>query len=428
MIEVDIHGLTSDGDGVGRLESGQVVFVPGALPGDRVRVRLTTARKGIQLAELVELLDPSALRERGRCTIDACGGCALKNAAYAGQAELKRQRVLDNLSRLGHLDVSTKLGPTLTLGDGWRYRHRVRLHAAHVGGRWQLGYYAARSHTVVPVSGCPVLWRELEQAALALGHELASFPAEMRLKSVELAHSRRDGRTAAALHGLGAVDHFRRSLSWIENAGLSGVRVLGGAAQWSHGNVELRYDHARAADFDLRFEPTLFTQAFPEMNDRLVEAVMRAVQPKPELRIVELHAGVGNFTLPLASAGASVFAVERQRRAAIMARRNLRTAGLSARVVELADTEALAQLDDCDVLVLDPPRTGARDVCRGVAGSRAVQRLVYVSCDSATLARDVAGLVHGGGFEVVAVEAFDMFPQTPHVEVVMTLERPHRMP
>jgi 23S rRNA (uracil1939-C5)-methyltransferase len=420
--ELVIDGMSTAGEGVGRLADGRVVFVRGAVLGDRVRVTLAERRHRVQYADVVELLDPSAVRTRGRCTVDACGGCPLKMITAEGQAEVKRRRVVDALRRIGGLDVDVHLATPTQVGDGWRYRHRVRLHAAlNKGHQIQLGYFAAKTHSLVPLSSCPVLWRELEQATLALAAALESIPREAGISVVELAHSRRDNRTAAVITIRGDVQLFRSSLKWIDDAALSGVVVVGPDKRWQHGNVELRYDHGRAEEYTLKYEPDLFTQAFPEMNDRLVAAVVSAVRPSAGLKVLELHAGIGNFTVPLALAGARVIAVEQRRRSAILCRRNLCGAGLPEEVVAASDFEAMSRLGEADLVVMDPPRTGARGVVE-VLAARGPARVVYVSCDSATLARD-AQILTDGGYHLSHVEAFDMFPETPHVEVLAVFER-----
>ena len=421
MNELVIDGMSIAGEGVGRLADGRVVFVPGAVLGDRVRVKLSDRRRRVQYADILELLDPSAMRARGRCTVDACGGCPLKMVTAPGQAEVKRRRVIAALRRIGGIDADLRLEPPAQVGDGWRYRHRVRLQAATVERRLQLGYFAARTHALVPLSSCPVLWRELETAAQALGTALGGLPPTVGISTVELAHSRRDNRTAATLTIRGDIQPLRSSLKWIDEAALSGVVVVGPESRWQHGNVELRYDHAHADEFALRFEPDLFTQAFPEMNDRLVAAVMSSVRPSSGLRVLELHAGIGNFTVPMARAGARVVAVEQRRRSAILCRRNLRTAGLADEVVDASDFDAMDRLNDTDLVVMDPPRTGVRGVAK-VLAERGPPTVVYVSCDSATLARDARTLT-AGGYRLLHLDAFDMFPETTHVETLSVFGR-----
>ncbi len=422
--DIRIEGLGSAGDGVGRLADGRVIFVPRALPGDRVRVRLGQTRKQVQYGELVALLEPSPDRVDSRCHVRECGGCGLKELAIGAQAELKRRRVVESLRRIGGLEIEAMLGAVEERGDGWRTRHRVRLHAAWSGSRWRLGWFARHSRDLVEIESCPVLWSELEQAALDLGRALADLPREAQLEEVELAWSRRDARAAARLHAGGPLEPFKRWLADALAAGLGGVAVDTAGHTFGAGNLELRYDHAHASEFDLRYEPGVFTQANPEMNDRLVEVVVEAVRPAQGKRVLELHAGIGNFSVPLRLAGIEVVAVERQKRAAILCGRNARAAGVELEVRADTDESAVSTLGDFHTVLLDPPRTGAREAATAIAAAPGIEHVVYVACDAATLARDAA-LLAAGGFAVTAAHAFDMFPQTPHVETVLVFARRH---
>jgi 23S rRNA (uracil1939-C5)-methyltransferase len=420
VFDVVIDGMGSEGDGVGRLADGRVVFVPATVPGDRVRIELNSRRRGVLRGGIVEVLEPSADRIEGRCRVEACGGCPLRDTRPESQARFKRDRVLETLRRIGNLDVAELLGEVNIVGHGWRYRHRVRLHAVYQE-KWKIGYFARGSHDLAPLQGCPVLWRELEQVATSLARELARLPPAAGLRTVEIAFSRRDDRAAARITGDGLMREYRRSLAWLEESGLGGVDVRSGGQRWRHGNVELRYDHAGAGEFDVRFEPGLFTQANPEMNDRLVDRVSQLIRPQQHPKVLELHAGIGNFTLPVGRSGAEIVAVERDRRSAILCRRNVQLAGVNANVIEATDEDALADLQEFAVVLLDPPRAGARVACEALA-ARGPERVVYVSCDPATFARD-ARTLNQGGYAIASLDAFDMFPETPHVEVLALFSR-----
>jgi len=193
-----------------------------------------------------------------------------------------------------------------------------------------------------------------------------------------------------------------------------------------HGELALRYEHARADQFDLWAEPGVFTQANPAVNDLLVEAVLAAL-PLAGTRVLELHAGVGNFSLPLALAGAELYTAEHMQRAVGLAQRNAQQAGVRLHAFYVEDIDALLPggpvppLATFDAVLLNPPRVGAFEVAKLLAAG-GPGRLAYVSCDPATLARDAQALVEGG-YRIRAATAFDMFPQTPHVEVLLSMER-----
>jgi 23S rRNA (uracil1939-C5)-methyltransferase len=421
VVEVCIHGLAVNGDGVGKLEDGRVVFVARALPGDVVRVRLTETRKKVQFAELVDVLVPSSGRVKSGCGIEACGGCALRSASKTLQGNIKHTQVVETLRRVGHIDVETLLPPLFEVGDGWRYRHRVRLHTLHTEEGWVLGYHGKRSRMPVPFSACPVLWPELQHVCEKLARVLQPMPASLRFEDIEIAYSRRDQRAAAHITLQGSAEHMRHNMDWIHLAGLSGVDIASPSQRIKYGNVLLRYDHAKADTYDMFYEPSVFTQANPLANEALVSYVLGVLRPREQPHIVELHAGIGNFSVPLARAGAHVQAFERSGRAVALCAKNARAPGLNLEVQALDDTQAVEHVQTHHAVLLDPPRTGAYSVASALV-RKSPHTVVYVSCDVATLARDAA-VLRAGGYHLESVKAFDMFAQTPHVEVVMVLRR-----
>ncbi len=383
-----IQGLTSSGEGVARLADGRVAFVRGGLPGDVVEVRITGAQDRLVRADAVRVLTPSPHRVLSTCHRERCGGCILRDFNVMGQREAKVDQVLQAMMRIAKVDAAPVFRG-MQFGANWRYRHRARFHA-HYDGQWRLGYHARGSNELVDLSDCPVLWPELERAARELSAWLVTQPKSLGVREVELAYSRRDGSAAASFV---AVDQVRGA---------------------PFDNRVLRYDHA--GDFTLRFGASVFTQANPEMNEILVAAVREAVLGE---RVLELHSGIGNFSVPLALAGHDVRAVEENPNASGFAKEN--AAGLSITTVTASDQTAVADADQYDTVLLDPPRTGAREVATKLAETGPT-RIVYVSCDPATLARDVRTLV-AGGYRLEALSAFDMFPQTPHVESLAVLVR-----
>lgn len=429
MAIVSIHGASKHGEGVGRLEDGRVVFVEGALPGDKVRIELLQGRKQVLHGRVLELIQASPGRVESRCQVTACGGCAWRAAELSFQAAQKRQMIVETMRRVGRLDVETLVEPIWTFGtDGWMSRHRVRLHAFYqqpspssLGG-WRLGYMRRRSHQIVGLVRCPTIWPELEQLALTLAQGLATLPAEAQIEQIDLAYSRRDARGGICVHAKGLRTHFVQSKAWLGTAEVLGFEVNAADGRFREGNLELRYDHQYADHYDLRFEAGLFTQALPQGNDALVTAVKQQLNPHLGPVLLELHAGIGNFSIPLARTGARVVAYEINQRAAALCERNARAAGTDVHVHARADTHALHELDSFDAVLLDPPRTGCYDVVKYLA-KQGPRRVVYVSCDVATLARDAAVLTDAG-YQVIHVEGFDLFPQTPHVETLMTFIRP----
>ena len=424
MQHLTIHDLGQGGAGIGRLACGQVVFVADALPGDQVLVRLQASRRRPQRADLVQLVQPSPDRVDSPCQIAACGGCALQRLAPARQRTLKETTLLQALRRIGGIDARAQLQPLAADAPalGWGSRHRVRLHASWDAGAWDLGLHQRNSHRPVPLTGCPILWPELEAQVRQVRAWARTLPRACALREVRLAYSRRLGRGAAHVRADGALAPWHALPEPLAATGLAGLQVDVAADTWTVGDLLLHYDHPAADAFVLGHRPDQFTQASPEANARLLAHVCTAVAPERGLRVLELHAGIGNFTLPLARAGACVTAVERDRSAAVQNRANLAAAGLPAQVLAQDDAAAMQRLQDADLVLLDPPRTGARAVAEALATCQ-VPRVVYVACDPATLARDLK-ILCAGGYVLQQLHALDMFPQTPHVEAVALLTRP----
>ena len=418
MTFVDVDGLSSDGDGVGRLSDGRVVFVPSTFPGDRVSIRVNQSKKTVAHGEVIEILIPSSERRDSQCQRERCGGCVWRELDVTAQRTAKRDRVVQTLRRIGSVELDSEPEPE-SVGQGWGYRHRVRLHEHYADDYWQLGFYARKSHELVQLVRCPVLWPELERSCLEIAQMIRDLPHECQLRDIDVVFSRRDSRCAALIRCSGPLTAIRARYERTEMS--FGIEVASAKERWSQGRLRLRYDHARAEEYTMLFEPSSFTQAHPELNDALVAAVSEAVRPATAPRVLELHAGIGNFTVALARGGAEVTAIEHNKRAVILNRRNASNAVARVNVFALPDRETETHLRDCDVVVLDPPRTGAKKASEMLAASR-VSRVVYVSCDPATLARDVGTLV-SGGFSVERVRIFDMFSQTPHVESLVVLGR-----
>ena len=419
---VDIYDLGSSGDGVARLDDGAVVFVPGGLPGDRVEIRRQRKRKGVYWAHLENILEPSPDRITSLCREDACGGCHLKNLEGQRQKKLKRQRIVETVRRIGGVDIEEVLGPVLEIGDGWHYRHRVRLHCRWHNKRWRLGLFARKSHRLIALKDCPVLWPELLNTAHSIEKLIVDLPRSVGLHEIEIVYSRRDGKAAAFFDVQGDVEPCRDLLGDLPLENLIGIEIANGVQQRRLGKLLLRYDHAQAQSYDLFFEPGLFTQTFPAANDKLVEAVNDFVRPDTQPKVLELHAGVGNFSTSLARQGAELTASEINPNAALLCKRNLRTMGLANDVWILDDVAALEkESGPWDVVLLDPPRTGAAAAVKRLAQERP-ERIVYVSCDPATFARDCKTLMEVG-YTLKNIKAIEMFPQTTHVEMVALLAR-----
>ena len=393
---VDIHGLAAGGDGVGKDAAGRTTFVAATAPGDRAAVHLVETHARWARGELVELLARAPSRIEPPCPLFAsrrCGGCDWQHVAEAAQRDAKQAIVAGAVRRL--TAAGATLAPLAAPERGYGWRRRARFTVA--GGA--IGFHAPRSERVCDVAACPQLAPALEAVLAAI-------------RGAAPALGLGDGAIHTVVGAAGAAHvvieaRCRDAAALVGQAGIAGVVWPGGAAGAS--TVELEPGlHVRADEF---------AQAGALGNAALRAAVAAAIAVAPGERVLELYAGNGNFTRDLIAAGAVVTATDHAapRQAAAPGARFV--AGDAARVVaELAAAGARF-----DAVVLDPPRSGARDVAARLAATGAT-RVVYVSCDPATFARDADALV-ASGFIARAVQAFDLMPQTAHVELVARFDR-----
>ena len=386
LYEVTIERILPGGRGIAHAD-GRTVMVALAAPGDLLRVRCDRVKGNVAFASIVEVLEPSPLRVEPPCPyFGRCGGCDFQQLNYQSQLDAKAEIIRDCLRRLGGIENIPDFEVTPAPNE-WHYRARAQWQYDAVAQR--LGYFEANSHRVCDVADCAVL-------TPALQNQL------MRLRS-EMDHSQmpEDAR------------YFRVISGDEEVAVASGPTVREG----SEAREIKRTIHGET----YRLNADSFFQTNIDLLPQLIEAALGDAQGDAA---IELYSGVGLFTLPLARRFARTIAIEDDADATQFARENLANAGLHNAQVVNADVGGLYEnadnLDAVDFLLLDPPRTGAES--RVIFGILKIKpkRISYVSCDPATLARDLKKLI-AAGYEIQAIRAFDMFPQTHHVETVVHL-------
>ncbi|MFH1057326.1 MAG: TRAM domain-containing protein [Pseudomonadota bacterium] len=419
--EAVITDLAAGGKGVARLTDGRVVFVAGALTGERVSARITRAKRDYAEAETLGVLEPSPERVAPACPLYGdCGGCDLMHLACESQVQAKAAWVTRALRRMDGL-------PALALRPSplaWGYRNRVRL---QVDERGRVGFFAKESHRLVPVAQCPVASPGVNRVLPGLSEVLAGPQWAGR---VEWAEVMAGGADEPALLCLGwAGDSEPPDPAPILAAtGAAGLRWATdeGLEPWPL-RPENGLVYYQQEGLDLHAFPGLFSQVNWAANQHLVAAVMAAAQGLEPGAALDLYAGGGNFTLPLLAAGWRVTAVEGQQEACQAGYLQALWAGLAdgMRVrAEAAETalEALVQADTgFDLVVLDPPRSGAKGLMGLIAGL-APRRVAYVSCHPAALGRDASALA-AAGYRPNQLTVLDLFPHTGHVEAVLVLER-----
>lgn len=410
-----VRDITHGGDAVIETERG-IVMARGALPGERVRLEVTGKAQGTLQGRIREVLEPHPERETPRCPqVEACGGCPLMALGPDAQRRWKAKHIAGALA--GSMSPAPEID-VVASPLAYGYRTRARLAFCQVKKGLLLGYRAANSRDIVDVAACAVLAPELATAAALVRKHMAQLVGrgEVRLALGV------GGRAVVQL----ACDALQPPELYRALEALAAEPALAGASMTVESGAPVSHGDVRQLALDGEGKPVWgaafgFAQANDRLNLALVEHVIELAEPA-EQRVLELYAGHGNFTLGLAARAKEVVAVESDRAAAEACRQNVRERGLGNVRVRAEDAAKIAsERASFDVVVLDPPRAGAKDALAGIAACKP-KRIIYVSCDPGTLRRDL-GLLAGLGYAPSHARGFDMFPHTPHVETVVKLER-----
>jgi 23S rRNA (uracil1939-C5)-methyltransferase len=427
--EADVVDLSHEGRGVARLD-GKAVFVPDALPGERVILRRVGRRRNFDEAVLEQVLRPSPDRVPAECPhFGLCGGCALQHLAPAAQLAFKQSQLLENLVRLGGVEPASVLEP-LT-GPVWGYRRRARLGIKLVPrkGRVLVGFRERSAPYVADLHECRVLAHPAGTLIDPLAALVAGLSIAARVPQAEVAVA--DGVCAIVLRVLDPpteadLDLLRGFESghavrfYLQPGGVESVQPL------QPGAPPLGYS-LPSFGLGFEFEPTDFVQVNGELNERMVSRAVELLAPGPGHDVLDLFCGLGNFSLPLATRAREVVGIEGDvglvARAARNAARNS-IANASFHVADLfaGSSDAPWARRPYDRVLLDPPRAGAREILPVVERCGAA-RVVYISCHPGSLARDAGILVREHGFRLAAAGVMDMFPHTTHVEAVAVFDR-----
>ena len=439
-----IESLDLEAQGIAHNADGKVVFVEDALPGEEVRVAVRRGKKQWEQASLVELRSASAQRVVPRCPhFGVCGGCKMQHLHVAAQVATKQRALEDALWHLGKVKAERVLRPIE--GPAWNYRQRARLSVRHVvkKGTVLVGFHERKSSFVADIRSCDVLPKTVSDMLLPLRALIGAMASRDRLPQIELAAS--DVCTALVLRHLeplppGDLDLLREFARlhdvewWLQPKGPDTAHLLDDVAS------KLEY---RLPEFGVRmpFRPTDFTQVNQAINEALVSRALRLLDVQPGESVVDWFCGLGNFTLPLATRAGRVLGIEGSAALVRRARGAAELNGLSA-VASFAErnlfemsVDELVSFGAADRWLIDPPREGAFAIVKALAelidgdvepsegAWRGPKRIVYVSCNPATLARDAGLLVHRAGYRCVAAGAINMFPHTAHVESIAVFDK-----
>ena len=465
---LEVESLDIDAQGIAHRADGKVVFIEGALPFEQVTANVYRKKSSFEKAVVMAIHRESSQRVRPACPhfgmhTGACGGCKMQHLHAGAQVAVKQRVLEDNLRHIGKLRADNLLRPIE--GPAWGYRFRARLSVRYVRkkGTVLVGFHERKSSYVADMVECHVLPRHVSDMLVPLRELIGGMDAKETLPQIELACG--DDVTAMVLRHMeplsaGDLARLRAFAAahpglqwWLQPGGLETVKLLDDAAQQlSYGLPEF--------GITMPFKPTDFTQVNPQINQALVSRALRLLAVQPDERVIDWFCGLGNFTLPLATRAREVLGIEgsevlvarsrenfERNRAASPVRRALAPTRFVARNLFEMTPAMLVKDGAADKWLVDPPREGAFELFKSLAalqqqiasgvpcddgehqqslaldGWTPPRRIVYVSCNPATLARDAGVLVAGGAWHCTAAGVVNMFPHTAHVESIAVFER-----
>lgn len=443
-IELSIHGSGHRGEGVGRYD-GMVVFIPGAVPGDYVRARVIEVKRGYARAALENVLEPSPDRVTPRCLVfEQCGGCQLQHIAYDKQLELKRQQVVDALTRIGGLEGVT-VHPTIGMDTPWEYRNKAQFPIGYQAGRVVAGFFAPRSHHIVDIEACDIqhpLGNQLMREVKSLASEYGVTIYDEHTHSGVLRHviarvGRKTGEVLAVLvtkerelpHGREIAQKLMERIPGlvgvVQNINPERTNVVLGRE--SKVLIGAGYVTDYLGPFAFKISPVSFFQVNPAQTEILYAKVVEYAALSGTETVFDLYCGIGSIALFLAQQAGHVVGIEWVAEAVSDAEENAALNGIDN--VRFIAGDAASEMPrlaregvHADVIVVDPPRKGCEETVLSAMAQVGPERIVYVSCNPASLARDLSRL-RELGYDTLEVQPVDMFPHTAHIECCALLTK-----
>jgi len=423
---VKVESLDLEGRGVARFE-GKVIFIEGALTGEVVSYRSYRKKPSFELAQVTQIHKSSSLRVHPKCAhFGICGGCSMQHLDARAQVAVKQRILEDTLSHIGKVKAETILRPIY--GQTWGYRERARLSVRHVikKDRTLVGFREKRSSFVADMQHCEILSPKIARLLPLLAELIDGLSIRERLPQIEV---------AVGEHVEALVLRVMDAPTSDDNAALRAFADLHGIQFWMQTKgpetiVPFHPLDAKDLTYSLPefgitmpFAPSEFTQVNSALNRVMISRTMSLLDPKPGEHIADLFCGLGNFTLPIARSGAQVTGIEGSAALVERAKQNAahncltdNTEFIAMNLFEMSD-KLFMELGRFDKLLIDPPRDGALELVKSLGGDHTPKRIVYISCNPATLARDAAELVQRG-YVLSSTGVMNMFPHTSHVEAI----------
>lgn len=431
MSSIKIESLDHEGRGVAHC-AGKAVFVEGALPGEIVDYSVFKKKPKVEFANISKLIRESPHRATPKCAyFGICGGCSMQHLDAASQVAAKQRVLEDALWHIGRVKPGVIL-PAIH-GPYWEYRHRARLSMRYVEKKKKLlvGFNEKRTRYVTDMDSCKVLPRRISQLIPSLKALIGGFSIKSRLPQVEIAVGEdADLLVFRILEALNDADEAALREFSIRHSIRIFLQPKGVDSIYPFHPAESGPLHYALPEFGISmpFQPSDFTQVNFAINRALVRRAISLLRPSHHDRIADLFCGLGNFTLPIAKSGAQVVGIEGSASLVRRAQENAAKNGIkNANFIEAdlfrMDAQRFDALGRFDKMLIDPPRAGAAEVVEAI-GKNPPSRIVYVSCDPATLARDANTLVNSKGYDLQAAGAVNMFPHTSHVESIALFTLP----
>ncbi|WP_079708712.1 23S rRNA (uracil(1939)-C(5))-methyltransferase RlmD [Paraliobacillus ryukyuensis] len=443
MLTLTFEDLTHEGDGVGKL-NGYPIFVPYALPDEQAKVKIIKVKKNFAIGKLIEVEHASPNRVEPPCNVYyQCGGCQLQHMSYTMQIDMKRTQVTNSLKKIGHID-NVPVHPTIGMDDPWRYRNKVQIPVAAKNGELITGFYRKRSHDIIEDMDRCIITSEVNDRMVEAVRSIADrlgIPAydekshrgvlrhimvrtgEMTNETMIVIVTRTNElpNKKALIQEL--KDTYPNVKSIMQNINSQRTNViLGKETKLLWGDA---YIHDKIGDLTFAISAKSFYQVNPPQTKKLYDKALEYAQLTGKETVIDAYCGIGTISLSLAQQAKKVYGVEIVPEAIADAKENAKRNHIDNVEFFVGQAEKVmpwwtAQGLQPDVIVVDPPRKGCDEALLEAMLAMKPERIVYVSCNPSTLARDLR-ILEDGGYETKQVQPVDMFPQTNHVEVIVKL-------